>query len=83
MMQFGQVELSNLYLIKFFTREQDEKHKTSNNGWKMQNDQTKQAMMEENTTINRIRRRDNEQERRRKKDKKSVSKVDVRYQGRK
>ena len=82
-MQFGQVELSNLHLIKFFKREQDKKHKTSNDGRKMQNDQTKQAIIEENTTINQIRRRDNEQERRRKKEKKSVSKVDIRYQERK
>ena len=82
-MQFGQVELSNLHLIKFLKKEQDEKHKTSNYGRKIQNDQTKQAIIEENTTINQIRRRDNEQERRRKKEKKSVSKVDLRYQGRK
>jgi len=82
-MQFGQVELSNLYLIKLFTREQDKKHKTSNDGRKMQNNQTKQAIIEENTTINWIRRRDNEQERRRKQEKKSISKVDMRYPGRK
>ena len=82
-MQFGQVELSSLYLIKFFTRKQDEKYKTSNDGQKMQNNQTKQAIIEENTTINWIRRRDNEQERRRKQEKKSISKVDMRYPGRK
>ena len=41
-MQFGQVELSNLYLIKLFTREQDKKHKTSNDGQRMpkQSDKT-------------------------------------------
>eukprot|EP00957_Ditylum_brightwellii_P198827 15155146-Ditylum_brightwellii.AAC.1 len=82
-MQFGQVELSNSYLIKFFTREQDGRHKTSNDGQKMQNDQTKQAIIEENITINQIRRTDNEQEGRRKKEKKSISKVDIRYRGRK
>ena len=50
---------------------------------KSQNNKTKQAIIEENTTINWIRRRDNEQERRRKQEKKSISKVDMRYPGRK
>eukprot|EP00957_Ditylum_brightwellii_P003074 234755-Ditylum_brightwellii.AAC.1 len=57
--------------------------KTSNDGGKTQNDQTKQAIVVENATINWISRRDNMQERRGKEGKKSVSKVNVRCQGRK
>ncbi len=41
--------------------------KASNDGGKAQNNQTKQASMVENATINQIRRRDNKQERRRRK----------------
>ena len=45
-MQFGQVELCNLYSIKIFTREQDKKKqqwqdKRSNDGGKMQQCQDK------------------------------------------
>eukprot|EP00957_Ditylum_brightwellii_P002570 196992-Ditylum_brightwellii.AAC.1 len=58
---------------------QQRQDKTSNNGGKAQNGQIIQAIVVENTTINQIRRGDNKQEIRRKKERKSVSKVNIRY----